>query len=315
MVSASAHSLVQRGELDLDAPVSTYWPEFAAEGKGRVPVRWLLSHQVGLPVLDQPVPVADLLAWDPVVDALARQRPSWEPGTRHGYHAETFGFLAGEVVRRVSGRSVGRLFAEEIAGPNGIDFWIGLPAELESRVSTLIELPSRQVRELSPAAREAIAVFTDPNSLSSRAFQLADPDYDADSRAVHAAELPASNGIGTARGIARFYAGLIGEVDGRRILTEETVRTALVEQAGGADEILLRPSRFGVGFMLPINGGMALGGPNSFGHPGKSGSLGFADPAHGMTFGYAPNRMYVGFGGDVRAANLVEAVYAALPAG
>jgi CubicO group peptidase (beta-lactamase class C family) len=307
------HLLVQRGQLDLDAPVSTYWPEFAAEGKGRVPVRWLLSHQVGLPTLDKRVPVADLLAWDPVVDALARQRPFWEPGTRHGYHAETFGFLAGEVVRRVSGRSVGWFFAEEIARPNGIEFWIGLPAELEARVSTLIELPSSQVRELSPEAREAIAVFSDPNSLSTRAFNLADPDYDANSRGVHAAELPASNGIGTARGVARFYAGLIGEVDGQRILAEETLRTALVEQAGGLDEILLRPSRFGAGFMLPIDGGMALGGPTSFGHPGKSGSLGFADPEHRITFGYAPNRSYVGFGGDFRAANLVEAVYAALP--
>ncbi|HEY4019887.1 MAG TPA: serine hydrolase domain-containing protein, partial [Pseudonocardiaceae bacterium] len=300
MTAACAHLLVQRGELDLDAPVSTYWPEFAAEGKERVPVRWLLSHRVGLPALDKPVPVADALAWDPVVDALARQRPFWEPGTRHGYHAQTFGFLVGEVVRRVSGRSVGRLFAEEIARPNGIEFWIGLPAELEAKVSRLIELPPEtrspevEMGELTPELREMIAAFSDPDSLTMRAFGLTKPSYDANAREVHAAELPASNGIGTARGIARFYAGLIGEVDGKRILAEDTVRTALVEQSNGMDEILKRPTRLGAGFMLPVDGGMTLGGPTSFGHPGKGGALGFADPERGIAFGYAPNRLHSG---------------------
>ena len=320
MASTCAHVLAQRGELDVDAPVSSYWPEFAAQGKQRVPVRWLLSHRVGLPALDKPVPVTDALAWDPVVEALARQRPFWEPGTRHGYHAQTFGFLVGEVVRRISGRTIGRFFAEEIARPNGIEFWIGLPAELESKVSTLIELPVERARpdtdlsNLSPGLREMIVAFTDPNSLSMRAFGLTEPSYDINSHAVHAAELPATNGIGTARGIARFYAGLIGEVDGRRILAEETVRAALVEQSIGMDEILKRPTRFGVGYMMSIDGGFALGGPTSFGHPGRGGAVGFADPQRGIAFGYAPNRMRNGVGGDFRSAHLIEAVHAALPA-
>lgn len=315
MASTCAHLLAERGELDLDAPVRRYWPEFAAAGKERVPVRMLLSHRVGLPALDQPVSVADLLAWDPVVAALARQRPFWEPGTRHGYHAETFGFLVGEVVRRVSGRSIGRFFAEEIAEPNGIEFWIGLPPELEAKVSTLIEAPIPEVdlSTLPPRAREAVAAFTDPNSLTMRAFGVSKPGYDTNAPEVHAAELPASNGIGTARGIARFYAGLIGEVDGKRILSEDTVRGALVEQASGMDEILKRPSRFGTGFMMSIDGGFALGGPSSFGHPGKGGALGFADPERGLAFGYAPNRMLVGVGGDARSADLLDAVHAALP--
>jgi CubicO group peptidase (beta-lactamase class C family) len=318
--SACAHLLVQRGELDLDAPVSNYWPEFAAEGKERIPVRWLLSHRAGLPALDKPVPVADALAWDPVIEALARQRPFWEPGTRHGYHAQTFGFLVGEVVRRVAGRTIGRFFAEEIAEPNGIEFWIGLPAELESRVSTLIELPAEtlspdaDLSNLSPQMRDMIVAFTDPNSLSMRAFGLTEPSFDVNSREVHAAELPASNGICTARGIARFYAGLIGEVDGRPpILAEDTLRRALVEQSIGMDEILKRPSRLALGFMLSIDGGFELGGPTSFGHPGKGGALGFADARRGLAFGYAPNRMHTGVGGDFRSARLIDAVHECLP--
>ena len=317
MASASVHLLAQRGELDLDAPVAEYWPEFAAQGKERVPVRLLLSHRVGLPALDEPVSVEDLLSWAPVVVALARQRPFWAPGTRHGYHAETFGFLVGEVVRRVSGRTIGRFFAEEIAQPNGIEFWIGLPAELQDRVSTLIDPPAPtgavDLSALPPAAREAVAAFTDPHSLTRRAFAITEPDYDANAPEVRAAELPASNGIGTARGIARFYAGLIGEVDGKRILAEDTMRSALVEQARGMDEILKRPSRFGSGFMMSIDGGFPLGGPTSFGHPGKGGAVGFGDPERGLAFGYAPNRMLVGVAGDSRSADLLAAVHAALP--
>lgn len=150
--------------------------------------------------------------------------------------------------------------------------------------------------------------------MSMRAFGLTEPAYDINSRAVHAAELPASNGIGTARGIARFYAGLIGDVDGRRILGADTLRAALVEQSIGMDEILKRPSRFGVGFMLPVDGGIPLGGPTSFGHPGKGGALGFADPERGIAFGYAPNRMHSGVGGDFRSAKLIDAVRECLPA-
>ena len=133
-----AHLLAQRGELDLDKPAAYYWPEFAAQGKADIPVRWLLSHRAGLPAIDNPIPLADLLAWDPMVAALAAQRPAWEPGTAHGYHGRTFGWLVGEVIRRVSGRSVGTFFAEEIAAPAGLDFYIGLPAPERGRVSRMI---------------------------------------------------------------------------------------------------------------------------------------------------------------------------------
>ncbi|MEV5589826.1 serine hydrolase domain-containing protein [Nonomuraea pusilla] len=142
VTAACAHLLAERGELDLDAPVAAYWPEFAANGKDRLPVRWLLTHQAGLPAIDRPVTPAQALAWEPMVTALAAQRPLWEPGTGHGYHAHTYGWLVGEVVRRVSGRSLGTYLAEEIAAPLGLDLWIGLPAAELPRVSRLVTDPA-----------------------------------------------------------------------------------------------------------------------------------------------------------------------------
>ena len=136
--AACANLLAQRGELDLSAPVSSYWPEFAQAGKGEIPVLLLLSHQAGLPALDATLSPGEVQAWDPVVAALAEQAPFWEPGTAHGYHAVTYGWLVGEVVRRVTGRTIGTYFAEEIARPLGLEFWIGLPEELEERVSPIL---------------------------------------------------------------------------------------------------------------------------------------------------------------------------------
>jgi CubicO group peptidase (beta-lactamase class C family) len=160
--------------------------------------------------------------------------------------------------------------------------------------------------------REIFTAFIDPNSLTSRAFALTTPALDFNSPEVHAAEFPASNGICTARGLARLYAGLIGEVDGARILSADTLRAALVEQSYGKDRILKVPTRFGLGFMLPVEQAVALGGPTSFGHPGRGGALGFADPARGIAFGYVPNEMRTGVGGDLRSARLVDAVHTAL---
>ncbi|MCX4095371.1 serine hydrolase domain-containing protein [Nocardia sp. alder85J] len=315
VTATAAHLLAQRGALDLDAPVARYWPEFAAAGKADVPVRWLLSHRAGLPALDHPVPLTDALAWDPMVAALAAQRPQWDPGTAHGYHGRTFGWLVGEVIRRVSGRSPGRFVADEITGPFGIDFFIGLPERERGRVSRLTFAPKPDLATLAPEAvpeslRPMIAAARDPQSLFNRAFQVTDPaDPDFDSPEVQAAEIPASNGIGTARGLARLYAALIGEVDGRRLLTPATLADATREQATGIDRVLLMPSRFASGFMLPGEG-FTLGSPESFGHPGRGGSLGFADPARGLAFGYVTDYIVEG-AVDLRAADLVTAVNAA----
>lgn len=311
-----AHLLAQRGELDLDRPAASYWPEFAAGGKADIPVRWLLSHRAGLPVIDHPIPLADLLAWDPMAAALAAQRPVWPPGTAHGYHGRTYGWLVGEVIRRVSGRSVGTFFAEEIAGPAGLDFFIGLPEAERDRVSQMViddapgpeTVASIPVDQVPEQFRPLLAAFTDPGSLMNRAFALSVPDIDFNDPAAQAAEIPSSNGICTADGLARLYAGLIGEVDGVRILDADTTAAATAEQAAGTDQVLLVPSRFASGFMLPTDES-PLGGPASFGHPGRGGSLGFADPDSGIAFGYVVSHIRQDMN-DTRAATLVGAVRA-----
>ncbi|MFD7897093.1 serine hydrolase domain-containing protein [Streptomyces sp. NPDC059743] len=311
--ATAAHLLAQRGALDLDAPVATYWPEFAANGKADIPVRWLLSHQAGLVALDQPVPLAEALAWQPMVAALAAQPPQWTPGTAHGYHGRTFGWLVGEVIRRVSGRTPGRFFADEIAAPLGLDFFIGLPTSERDRLSRMVyqqpdaDFTTAPAESIPEELRELVAAMLDPNSLSNRAFAVTDPaEIDFNSPEVQAAELPASNGIGTARGLARMYAALIGEVDGVRLLTPETLASATKEQAGGTDQVMLIPSRFSSGYMLPT-GTNPMTGPTSFGHAGRGGSLAFADPEHGIAFGYVMNHIIEG-PDDVRASSLVEAV-------
>ncbi|GLY23190.1 serine hydrolase domain-containing protein [Micromonospora sp. NBRC 101691] len=308
--AACAHLLAQRGQLDLDAPVAEYWPEFAAAGKGDIPVRWLLSHQAGLPVLDRPVPLAAALTWDPVVAALAAQAPAWQPGTAHGYHGLTFGWLVGEVVRRVSGRSLGTYFADEIAEPLGLDFWIGLPAAEAHRVSRLVEqpvAPPTPTREVPEALREALAAYTDPTSLVVRSTMVTDPPLDLADPRTWAAEIPAVNGICTASSLARFYAGLIGEVDGIRILDATTLAAATREQASGTDRVLMAPTRPALGFGLPLPE-QPWWSPTAFGFPGHGGSLGYADPASGVAFGYVMNGLRVSMDPDPRTSSLIKAV-------
>ena len=204
--AACANLLMQRGLLDIDAPVVTYWPEFGAAGKENIPVRWLLCHKAGLPVIDKRLSLAEVLAWDPVIAALSVQEPVWEPGTAHGYHALTFGWLVGEVVRRIDGRSLGTFFADEIAKPLGLEFWIGLPESEEHRVAPLIgnllpegDVPNEELRAL-------IEEFTGPDSVLGRALTL-NGAFDMDcwnDRAVHAAEIGAANGITDARSLSRL---------------------------------------------------------------------------------------------------------------
>ncbi|MFI9566432.1 serine hydrolase domain-containing protein [Streptomyces rishiriensis] len=315
--ATAAHLLAQRGELDLDAPVAKYWPEFAAKGKADIPVRWLLSHEAGLVALDRPVPLAAALSWQPMANALAAQRPLWTPGTAHGYHGRTWGWLVGEVIRRVSGRSPGRFFADEIATPLGLEFFIGLPSSERDRVSRMVyrqpevDFTVAPLESIPEELRAMAAAWRDPNSFSNRAFAVTDPaEIDFNSPEVQAAELPASNGIGAARGLARMYAALIGEVDGVRLLNPESLATATQEQASGPDQVMVVPSRFSSGYMLPTETN-PMAGPNSFGHTGRGGSLGFADPEHGIAFAYAMNHI-IGGPNDVRATSLANAVRSSL---
>ncbi|MFD1535695.1 serine hydrolase domain-containing protein [Nonomuraea guangzhouensis] len=318
ITAACAHLLAQRGELDLDAPVADYWPEFAANGKDRIPVRWLLTHQAGLPAIDHPITPAQAIAWEPMVTALAAQRPSWEPGTEHGYHGHTYGWLVGEVVRRVTGRSLGTFLAEEIAAPLDLDLWIGLPKAERHRVSRIIAdapdleaMAGLDLDTLPESVREMMRAFADPTSLTVRSLMgVITPPLDHNDPDEQSAEMPSTNGICTARALARFYAALIGEVDGHRVLSPETLAAATAEQVSGIDRILRVPVRIGTGFGLPTPDAFWYS-PTAFGFPGYGGSLGFADPASGLAFGYVMNHIQEGVP-DGRAANLLEAVHRAM---
>ncbi|MER5767516.1 serine hydrolase domain-containing protein [Streptomyces sp. NPDC001985] len=306
--------LHQRGQIDLDAPVGTYWPEFKAAGKERVLVRQVLAHRAGLPVLDRPLTPAEAIDTVSGPAAIAAQRPAWEPGTDHGYHAQTYSWLLSELVRRVTGRTIGRWVAEEIARPLGLDFWIGLPADEAHRVGRLgpvEEPPSAPGLTLRPK-RSVSDAYRDPGSLTRRAFGAIDPLPDENDPAHRAAELPASGGISTARALARFYAATIGEVDGgRRLFAPATLTLARTEESAGPDRVLVVPTRLGLGFML--HGAAApLLGPGSFGHPGRGGSLGFADPESGVALGYVTNGLRKGVTADPRAQALIRAVRSAL---
>lgn len=311
-----AHQLAERGQLDLDARVASYWPEFAAAGKEAVTVRQLLSHRAGLPVIDQPLTREQGLAWEPPVQALAAQAPLWEPGRRHGYHAVTYGWLVGEVIRRVSGRSVGRYLADEISGPLGLELWIGLPESEESRVSRLrppgrVHLSPEELAAIPPEQLERLRAFGDPGSLLVRALNPTEPPFSFNDPRLHAAELPAANGIATARSLARLYAATIGTVDGIRLIDDATVGEATVEQSSGPHAVLALDTRFGSGFFLPSTFSPLMG-PRSFGHAGAGGSLAFADPEAGVGFAYVMNQMQQGLAADARPASLVAALKEAI---
>ena len=305
VVAMAGHILAEEGRLDFDAPVAQYWPEFAAERKGNMPVRWLFSHRAGLAAIDTPLNAEDVYAWDPVVKALAAQHPNWEPGTAHGYHALTYGWLAGEVIKRVSGMSVGQFVAERIVRPLGLDFWIGLPGELNARVAP--QIPAPPPPPGAPADPFA-ARLADPTSLMFRAFtNPAGLFTAANSPAFRAAEVPAANGIGTARSLSRLYAACIGEVDGVRLLQPATLERAMREEAHGEDLVVGYETRYATGFQLSFPS-RPMAGEGSFGHYGMGGSMAFAHPAKGLSFGYTMNQMLSPSGPDPRSTALIQAV-------
>jgi CubicO group peptidase (beta-lactamase class C family) len=302
VVAIAAHLLAEEGRLDFDAPVAQYWPEFAAEGKGKMPVRWLFSHRAGLAAIDTALSAEDVYAWDPVVKALAAQQPNWEPGSAHGYHALTYGWLAGEVIKRVSEMSVGQFVAERIARPVGVEFWIGLPDALNGRVAPQIPAPP-------PSSADPFAArLADPTSLLHRAFTNPSGLFTAaNTPAFRAAEVPAANGIGSARSLSRLYAACIGDVDGVRLLKPETVERAMRTEAHGEDLVVGYETRYATGFQLSFPS-RPMAGEGSFGHYGMGGSMAFAHPARGLSFGYTMNQMLSPSGPDPRSTALIQAV-------
>jgi CubicO group peptidase (beta-lactamase class C family) len=319
--AACANLLAQRGDLDVDAPVAEYWPEFKAAGKGDIPVRWLLCHKGGVPYVDATLTLEEALAWDPMIRALEAQAPVWEPGTAHGYHATTYGWLVGEVVKRISGKSLGTFFHDEIAEPLGLELWIGLPDEEQHRVAPLIQggLLGGGEAPPDPALAKLIEQFVGPDTLLGKALGAPNGVFSAaeggmNNPAIRAAELPAFNAVTNAHSLARFYAGLTGTVEGgpaTPLLGADQVAKASERQTFGPDKCLYFESTFGLGFFV-ASPFAPYGGPKAFGHTGMGGSVGFTDPEHGIGFGYVMNKMGMSLNGDPRSAGLIKAVYAAI---
>lgn len=321
MALAVAHS---RGLVNYDAPVASYWPEFAAAGKERVTVRQLLSHQAGLCAIDKRLAEADLVDLDRVADVIARQRPAWEPGTRHGYHGITLGWYEGELIRRVDPdrRTLGRFFADEVAAPLGLDFHIGLPDEVpQTRLATVHGYkPAEMMLHLHEFPPRFVFAFLNPRSITYRAFgnpRVTGLVNEYNRRELLRIEIPAANGVGTARSVAAAYGEFAtgGKTLGLTAETLEALTSPAVAPTGGRSDVVLHiESVFSLGYVKPFPR-FRFGSPAglAFGTPGAGGSFGFADPDVGIGFAYAMNRTGFRLYDDPREVALRDAVYRCLP--
>ncbi|MFC3981445.1 serine hydrolase domain-containing protein [Streptosporangium jomthongense] len=339
--------LAERGLLDVTAPVAEVWPEFARAGKERVTVEHLLTHQAGLPVIEEPVPVEEFEDQEAIADRLAGQAPLWEPGTGHGYHALTYGFLLGEVIRRVSGKRAGEFVAAEIADPLGLELWLGAPDDVAARAARLSgglrlgasapatsekpaapgkpAVPGETAASGTPAAPgnvtnpgadagEALGrAMRDGESLTGRAMgnpQVTKLRGGANHPVVLRAGWPAIGVVATALGLAGFYRHLVAG----RILRPETLRDAVRPRVAGPDRVLLLDSSFGLGYMRPAQAFPVPepGMRTAFGHTGMGGFLSLGDVEHGLGMAYTMNRMTDAVADSPRAHRLAEAVYASL---
>ncbi len=305
MTALTALLLADRGELDFAAPVARYWPEFAANGKERVTVAQLMSHSAGLSGWKEPITPEDLYDWDKCAGLLAAQAPYWEPGTQSGYHALTQGYLVGEVVRRITGRSLGTVFRQEIAEPLGADFHIGLPASEDHRVAELIKPPPGQ------GFGDGAMTELQDNMANNPKIEVAITR----TRAWRGAEIPAGGGTGNARSVAEIHVILAngGVARGKRFMSEAGCRKALELQVQGTDLMLNMPARFGMGFGL--SGGMIpFPNPNTIYWGGYGGSLAIIDMDARTSFAYAMNKMAGTTTGDTRAFGLCMAMWGAMGA-
>lgn len=298
--------LVERGQVDLDAPVADYWSEFQAAGKGGVTVRMLLAHRAGLPAIRRLLAPWAMYDWQLMTSALAAEKPWWQPGRTHGYHVNTYGFLVGELVRRVSGETIGAFLRRTISGPLAADFHVGLGAAEDRRVADFL-FPLVQSGFIDARTPRLVRrAYLNPPGLSGLGT--------VNTRAWRAAEMPSTNAHATARAVARIYGALAagGALDGTRLLQSETLELATREASCGPDAVLNRPSRFGLGFQLPQPERTLGPNANSFGHFGAGGSLGFADPARALAFAYTPNQGEGPRWQNPRNRGLIDALYACL---
>ncbi|HEX4301710.1 MAG TPA: serine hydrolase domain-containing protein [Rhizomicrobium sp.] len=303
MTALTALLLADRGLIDFDAPVAKYWPEFAANGKAAVKVSHLMSHSAGLSGWKEPVTVHDIYDWDKMTSLLAAQAPFWEPGTAPGYHGLTQGYLVGEVIRRVTGKSIGAVFREEIAQPLGADFWIGLPASEDARVADLIPPPPGEGAGDGTLSELARNMATNPGIDVS----------ETKTRAWRGAEIPAAGGTGNARSVAEIHTILAngGVAKGKRFLSEAGCRKALELQIDGTDKVMGIRARFGMGFGL-AGGAVPLPSPNTIYWGGYGGSIAIIDMDAHTTVAYVMNVMHGTTTGDLRGFGLAMAAWDAL---
>ena len=314
-----AHMAVDRGLLDLDAKVATVWPEFARHGKEDALVSMMLDHSVGVPGLREELKPGAYYDYEYMVERLAAEAPFWKPGTRNGYHGVTSAWTVGEMVRRSTGKRMGVFLSDEIVTPLGIEFWMGLPEELESRVAPVIPYPPDDKARTS---RIALAMMADPMGPTGR-FMLNGGGFNPNSREARAAEIGSATGVSNGRGLAGLYAPLAngGSLNGKRFVGADTLtRMSRVSMATREDATLMIPTRFSLGFMKTMDNRKLENAENcsvimseaAFGHVGAGGSLGFADPEARMSFGYAMNKMGLGILMNERGQSLVDAAYRAL---
>jgi CubicO group peptidase (beta-lactamase class C family) len=315
-VALCANMLIDQGKMDLHAPVAEYWPEFACNGKEQATVEMMLNHSVGVPAFREQLRDGGYSDWDYMVGRVANEAPFWEPGTRNGYHMATFGWTVGELVRRVSGQSLGTYFREKIADPLGLDFSIGLPDSEHKRVSRMLLWKPEKGVKPAPFTE---ALLNDPNSLQYLAL-LNSGGYKTDSPESYRTEFGAGGGITNARGLAGMYTPLAngGIHNGVRLLSSDHIeRMSATSTATEEDATLLMPSRFGLGFMRSMDNRHRMSGAmetlilgkNGFGHAGAGGSIGFADPDLKLAMGYTMNRMGAGILLNERSQSLVDVVY------
>ena len=316
-VTATAVAMcVERGLLSYELPVAHYWPEFAQNGKGNVTVAQLLSHQAGLYTVERHMELEEILHWNTITAELAGMAALWEPGTAHGYHALTFGWLAGELIRRVDGRGVGQFIQEEIAGPLGVEIYVGLPEAFEHRVVPLLmgqgrEKSTEPESEEAKKTRELLEQFMGPNTPGGKALSLSGSwtgEGLMNRSDVLRAEIPAANGVTNARSLAAMYAALQHPVNGVQLLSGAMRDAAFMVQTpkNEPDTCLIGPTSFAMGYMTASDF-TPYAGEGSCGHPGFGGSVAFLQPQRELAFGYVMNKLANNIVGDLRAKNLMDA--------
>ncbi|MEI8322361.1 MAG: serine hydrolase domain-containing protein [Actinomycetes bacterium] len=316
-ITATAVAIcVERGLLDYALPVAHYWPEFAQNGKGNITVAQLLSHQAGLYTVNKPMEVTEILHWNTITAELAAMAPLWEPGTEHGYHALTFGWLAGELIRRVDGRGVGQFIQEEIAAPLDVELYVGLPEALEHRVVPLLmgqghEKPKGPETEEAKKTRELLEQFMGPNTPGGKALSLSGSwtgEGLMNRSDVLRAEIPAANGVTNARSLAAMYCALQHPVNGVQLVSSAMREAAFAVQTpkNEPDTCLIGPTSFAMGYMAASDFTPYVGG-GACGHPGFGGSVAFLQPQRQLAFGYVMNKLADNLAGDTRAKTLMDA--------